>query len=126
MKVKTRKCAKPRSGESLSDSGDEFLPRARGRLGWLGPTAWLGTGGASFVLLATGFFVLYPLALLVYGSFVVTRADGGTGLGLDAWLSAWHQAGMVQSVVDTATRTLATEIISLPLAIGAPTCRASG
>jgi iron(III) transport system permease protein len=118
MKVKTRKCAKPRSGESLSDSGDEFLPRARGRLGWLGPTAWLGTGGASFVLLATGFFVLYPLALLVYGSFVVTRADGGTGLGLDAWLSAWHQAGMVQSVVNTATRTLATEIISLPLAIG--------
>jgi iron(III) transport system permease protein len=120
MKVKTRKRAsraergfseRAGRGRALSDSGDEFLPRARGRF------AWVGSGGATFLLLATGFFVLYPLALLVYGSFVVSRGDGRAGFGFEAWLSAWNQAGMVQSLVNTATRTVATEIISLPLAV---------
>ena len=104
-----RRRERRRSGErGLSDGGDDLLARARG---------WLGSGSATLVLLATGFFVLYPLVLLLYGSFVVTRADGSTALGVAAWLSAWNQAGMVQSVVNTATRTLATEIVSLPLAI---------
>lgn len=95
----------------MSDSGYAFLFRTPGRRGWL------GAGGASLVLLVTGFFVLYPLALLVNGSFIVTGAGGRTGFGFAAWLSAWNQAGMLQSVVNTATRTIATEIISLPLAI---------
>ncbi len=51
--------------------------RATAMNGYLG---WVGSGGASLVLLVTGFFVLYPLALLVYGSFVVTRADGSDRL----------------------------------------------
>jgi iron(III) transport system permease protein len=92
----------------LSDSGDDLLSRARG---------WLGSGGATLVLLATGFFVLYPLVLLLYGSFVVAKPGGGTMLGVAAWVSAWNQAGMVQSVVNTAARTLATEVVSLPVAI---------
>ncbi|HEY3919733.1 MAG TPA: iron ABC transporter permease [Stellaceae bacterium] len=92
----------------MSDSGDDLLSRARG---------WLGSGGATLVLLATGFFVLYPLVLLLYGSFVVAKPGGGTMLGVAAWVSAWNQAGMVQSVVNTAARTLATEVVSLPVAI---------
>jgi iron(III) transport system permease protein len=47
----------------------------------------------------------------------VVRPDGGAGLGIAAWVSAWNQAGTLQSVVNTAARTIATEIISLPLAI---------
>ena len=95
----------PRSGEfELSDSRDEAFPRARGGL------SWLGSGGASLVLLVTAFFVLYPLVLLVYGSFVVPRPGGGSGFGIGAWLSAWNQAGMLPSVVNTVTRTVATEV----------------
>jgi iron(III) transport system permease protein len=101
----------------VSESGDDLRPRGRRPFGRLGPIAWFGTGGANLVLLATGFFILYPLALLVYGSFVVTHADGSTGFGFGAWLAAWNQAGMVRSVVNTAARTIATEVISLPLAI---------
>jgi iron(III) transport system permease protein len=95
----------------VSDSRDELVPAGRARF------AWLGAGGASLVLLITAFFVLYPLALLLYGSFVVPRPGGGTSFGIGAWLSAWNQAGTVQSVINTATRTVATEVISLPLAI---------
>ena len=95
----------------MSDSRDEVFSLARGRLGWL------GSGGASLVLLVTAFFVLYPLVLLIYGSFVVPRPGGGTGFGIGAWLSAWNQAGMLPSVVNTAARTVATEVISLPLGI---------
>ena len=69
------------------------------------------------MLIATGFFILYPLALLVYGSFFVARPDGSTGFGFAAWIAAWQEPGMVQSVVNTATRTLATEVISLPVAV---------
>ena len=96
----------------MSQSGEAVVRRAPSRLGWA------GSGGASVVLLVTGFFILYPLALLVYGSVVVTRADGSTGYGLATWLSAVNQPGMWSSLLNTATRTIATEVISLPLAIG--------
>lgn len=92
----------------MSDSRDSVSPRLR---------TWLGSGGASFILAVTAFFVLYPLVLLVYGSFVVTRPDGSTGLSIAAWLSAWNQAGTVRSVINTAARTMVTEVISLPLAV---------
>jgi iron(III) transport system permease protein len=102
----------------VSQSGDGVLSRAPGR-GVKHPLdGWLGSGGASLVLLVTGFFVLYPLALLVYGSFIVTRADGSAGYGLAAWASALHEPGIWSSLLNTATRTIATEVISLPLAIG--------
>ncbi len=107
----------------MSQSGDGVVVHAPARigkdyLGWAGPITWFGTGGASLVLLITGFFVLYPLALLVYGSFVVTRADGASGYGVATWLSAVNQPGIWSSLLNTATRTIVTEVISLPLAIG--------
>src|SRR5215467_13969240 len=118
MKVKTRKRSTARSAEleasrrgvrgiRVSQSGEGALLRApsRGVKSYLG---WAGSGGASLVLLITGFFVLYPLALLVYGSFVVTRADGSSSYGLATWLSAINQPGMWASLLNTATRTIAT------------------
>src|SRR6185312_14127090 len=127
MKVKTRKRPTARSaelrqvaagvrGKVVSQSGEGVLIGARGRA--KASFGWIGSGGASLVLLVTGFFVLYPLALLVYGSFVITRADGSTGYGFATWLSAVNQPGMWASLLNTATRTIATEVISLPLAIG--------
>ena len=72
----------------------------------------------TIVLLAMILFVLYPLALLLYGSFLV---DTGTGvrqeLGLDNWITAWAQPGMVQAIVNTVRRVLLTEVFALPTAV---------
>jgi len=101
----------------VNQSGDGVVYGVQSRRG-RASFGWIGSGGASLVLLITGFFILYPLALLVYGSFVVTRADGSSGYGIGTWLSAVSQPGMWASLLNTATRTIATEVISLPLAIG--------
>ena len=63
-------------------------------------------------------FVLYPLALLVYGSFILDDAGGGPKqFGLDAWIIAWSQPGMVQAITNTLKRVVLTEVISLPVAV---------
>ena len=63
-------------------------------------------------------FVLYPLALLVYGSFILDDATGGPKqFGIDAWVIAWQQPGMVQAIVNTLKRVVLTEVISLPIAV---------
>jgi iron(III) transport system permease protein len=70
------------------------------------------------VLLAMALFVLYPLALLVYGSFILDDAGGGPKqFGLDAWIIAWSQPGMVQAITNTLKRVVLTEVISLPVAV---------
>ena len=85
--------------------------RPRAALGWFGWSA------CTLVLLAMALFVLYPLALIVYGSFVVAGPDGTKTLGIAAWISAWNQAGTVQAIINTIDRTAVTETISLPIAI---------
>ena len=72
------------------------------------PLGWLGAGSCTIVLLVMALFVLYPLVLLVYGSFVIDRPDGTKALGLAAWISAWNQAGIARSVVNTLARTAVT------------------
>ena len=63
-------------------------------------------------------FVLYPLVLLVYGSFILDDATGGPKqFGLDAWFIAWQQPGMVQAITNTLKRVILTEVISLPVAV---------
>jgi iron(III) transport system permease protein len=75
-------------------------------------------GACTLVLLVMILFVLYPLALLLYGSFL---ADTGAGvrqeLGLDNWITAWAQPGMVQAIVNTVRRVILTEVFALPAAV---------
>jgi iron(III) transport system permease protein len=70
------------------------------------------------VLLVTVVFVVYPLALLIYGSFLVD-ANGGVHreLGFDTWIAAWQQPGMVQAIINTLRRVILTELIALPAAV---------
>jgi iron(III) transport system permease protein len=79
------------------------------------------SGFASFlctiVLLVMALFVLYPTILLIYGSFLVEQPDGSKLIGISAWISAWQQPGMAQSIVNTVERTIVTECLSLPIAI---------
>jgi iron(III) transport system permease protein len=61
--------------------------------------------------------VLYPILLLIYSSFLVPDADGQTRLGLDLWRTAWDQAGILDSIINTFARVLVTEIIAFPAAV---------
>ncbi|HEY4134142.1 MAG TPA: iron ABC transporter permease [Alphaproteobacteria bacterium] len=71
----------------------------------------------TLVLLGMAFFVLYPVALLVYSSFLVDLPSGGKALGLDTWISAWSQNGILQAVINTFQRVVVTELISFPVAV---------
>lgn len=77
----------------------------------------LSTALCTAVLLVMAFFVLYPVALLVYSSFLVELPSGAKTLGLDTWISAWSQNGVLQAIVNTFERVVVTEIISFPLAV---------
>jgi iron(III) transport system permease protein len=78
----------------------------------------LRNSAGTAVLLVMVLFVLYPLGLLVYGSFLI---DGSTGtakeLGVETWTTAWQQPGMVQAIANTLKRVILTEVISLPAAV---------
>src|ERR1700761_2008416 len=69
------------------------------------------------VLMVMALFVLYPVALLIYSSFLVPVSGAAARLGLDNWLTAWGQSGTTEAVLNTFRRTLMTEIISLPVAL---------
>ncbi len=70
------------------------------------------------VLLVMALFVLYPLALLIYGSFLIDPTNGTSReLGLETWITAWQQPGMSQAIVNTLKRVILTEAISLPAAV---------
>jgi iron(III) transport system permease protein len=72
---------------------------------------------ALLVLLVMGLVVLYPIALLIYSSFVVPQDDDTSRLGFDLWRTAFGQAGVVESVYNTFWRVIVTEVIACPAAI---------
>lgn len=78
---------------------------------------WLMTGFCSAVLLVMAIFVLYPLALLVYGSFIVEDDDGNKALSFGAWIYAWSQPGIVQAIINTFKIVVVLELIAMPTAV---------
>src|SRR6202030_3257149 len=57
----------------------------------------LRNSACTAVLLVMALLVLYPLALLIYGSFLIDVTDGtAKELGFETWIGAWRQPGMVQ------------------------------
>ena len=77
----------------------------------------MGLSGGGILLASLLLLVVYPLALLVYGSFVVDGPDLTKSFSLDAWSTAFSQPGMRTALTNTLMRVAATEIISLPVAI---------
>ena len=55
-----------------------------------------GPALCTVVLLVMGLVILYPVALLVYSSFLVPQPTGGNALGFGLWLTAWDQAGILE------------------------------
>lgn len=71
----------------------------------------------TLVLLVMIALIVYPMALLVYSSFLVPAPGGTTRLGYDLWLAAWGQSGMVEAVTNTLKRVAVTELIAMPVAL---------
>ena len=71
----------------------------------------------ALLLLTLLILVAYPLALLIYGSFLPDNAGQSQGPSLSAWANALNQPGMSNALINTLKRTAVTEIIALPSAI---------
>ncbi len=78
---------------------------------------WVLTGFCTAVLLVMALFVLYPLALLVYGSFIVDEADGTKTMSFFPWIYAWTQPGIVQAILNTFKIVIILEVVAMPTAI---------
>jgi iron(III) transport system permease protein len=78
---------------------------------------WMLTGFGSAVLLVMALFVLYPLVLLIYGSFIVENMDGTQTMSFGAWAYAWNQPGMVQAIINTFKIVVILELVAMPTAI---------
>jgi iron(III) transport system permease protein len=78
----------------------------------------LRNSACTAVLLVMALLVLYPLALLGYGSLLIDVTNGtAKELGFETWITAWQQPGMVQAISNTLKRVILTEAISLPSAV---------
>ncbi|NDA46402.1 MAG: iron ABC transporter permease, partial [Alphaproteobacteria bacterium] len=71
----------------------------------------------ALLLLTLLVLVAYPLALLIYGSFLSDLPGQSQGPNFNAWTNALSQPGMSTALVNTIKRTAMTEIIALPSAI---------
>ena len=71
----------------------------------------------ALLLLTLLVLVAYPLALLIYGSFLSDQPGQSHNLSLNAWTSALSQPGMSTALINTIKRTAITEITALPSAI---------
>jgi iron(III) transport system permease protein len=69
------------------------------------------------VLAVVTALVLYPVALVVLGSFQTGRPGQPTTLGLDAWRLALSDPTLLAAVWNTLTLTLARQAIAFPLAV---------
>lgn len=75
-------------------------------------TLWCTT-----VLVGVGFFVLYPILLIVLNSFQVARPGSAPLYGLQGWRIALSDPGMRQAVYNTFSLILTRQLISFPIAI---------
>src|SRR5437870_8030853 len=83
---------------------------------WLPP---LDGGTLLMVLLigAMGFYVLYPLALILLNSFNVATIAEPPAYGLQAWKDAFSEAGIWRSLWNSVKIGVVLQVIALPLGI---------
>ena len=65
------------------------------------------------LILLVGVLVLSPIGIILVKTF--RNADGGFGIG--AWTRAFAEPGLVQSIINTISVVIATQIISIPVSI---------
>lgn len=70
------------------------------------------------LLLAIGFYILYPVLLLIVNSFNVARINEPFTFSTDNWIRAFQERGIMGAMGNTLIIFWASTIISFPLAIG--------
>src|ERR687897_2001104 len=86
------------------------------------PRAWLPPLNGGTLLMALligvmGFYVLYPLVLILINSFNVATIAEPPAYGLQAWKDAFSEPGIVRSLWNSVKIALVLQIIALPLGI---------
>lgn len=66
--------------------------------------------------LALGFYVIYPLFLILLNSFDVARIGQPVAYGLKNWTEAWRSSGIAQSIVNTLALAACYQCISFVVA----------
>ncbi|MFN0070793.1 MAG: ABC transporter permease [Chloroflexota bacterium] len=98
---------------STDVGGVDVRPAGRGF-----PRLSLGTGLCVLVLAVVGFVVLYPLWLILYQSFDVSRPGEAARFGLDGWYAIFNERGLRTAVNNTLLLSISRQLIALPIAIG--------
>jgi iron(III) transport system permease protein len=73
---------------------------------------------AGFILLtaALGYYVIYPLFLILLNSFNTARIGQPAVYGVQTWIDAWRGAGVLSALVNTLLLALCYQSISFPAA----------
>src|SRR3990172_1723077 len=69
------------------------------------------------VLGAIGFVLLYPLLLLILNSLRIAGPAEESSYGLNHWVTALTEPGMLTAVLNTAKLTLILQALSFPVAV---------
>ncbi|MGH7824656.1 MAG: ABC transporter permease [Candidatus Binatia bacterium] len=89
----------------------ESVPR-----GWLPPLDG-GTLLMALLIGSMGFYVLYPLALILINSFNVATIADPPAYGLEAWQIAFNEPGIWRSLWNSVKIAVALQIVALPIGI---------
>src|SRR2546430_13760479 len=83
---------------------------------WLPPLDG-GTLLMALLIGAMGFYILYPLALILLNSFNVATIAEPPAYGLQAWKDAFSEAGIWRSLLNSVKIGIVLQIVALPLGI---------
>ena len=88
----------------------------------IGPRTWLprldgGTALMAVLIGAMGFYVLYPLALIVINSFNTATIAEPPVYGLKSWREAFSEPGIWRSLWNSVRIGIVLQIVALPLGI---------
>jgi iron(III) transport system permease protein len=96
---------------SRRQAAPEFLPVRARRPNW--PQI-----GLVVLILALGFYVIYPLLLILLNSFNTAGVGHAATYGLRNWIDAWTAGGIVQALLNTLALAACYQVISFALATG--------
>src|SRR4051794_34304847 len=74
-------------------------------------------GGMLALIGALGFYVLYPLLLILAGSFNAARIGQPPVYSIQPWIEAWSAAGLLPSLWNTLSLAFWYQAISFPVGI---------
>jgi len=72
--------------------------------------------GMLALIFGLGYYVLYPLALILINSFNVAKIGQPAVYGTDTWVQAWQTEGILRAIINTLLLAGCYQLISFPVA----------